>query len=202
MLNKFTKRDLYFCLLTGFITGFAVWKIFDYLHIVQLFPYIFLLGIVPGLWILGISLGYFLGQWLPFFSQFGKFAAIGFTNAAVDFGILNLLIASTGIASGIWYSGFKAISFLAAVIPSYFWNKHWAFDASRTSVGGFEFAKFFGVAVVSTFINTGVASFVVNYLQPVLGLTSQVWANIGAVAGSAGALIFSFAGFKFAVFKK
>ena len=210
---KFTKKDFYFSMVTGFITGFSAWNIFGYLEIAEFRNYSFawLMLIVPILWILGVNLGYFLGKWLVFFNQFGKFAAIGFTNGAVDFGVLNLLIANTGISGGGWYSVFKALSFVSAVIPSYFWNKYWAFyshhdlrqgDALISSGGGFQFAKFMSVAIVSIFINTGTASLVVNFVDPLGGLSVQVWANIGAVAGSAVALIFSFVGFKVAVFKK
>src|SRR3989344_4080113 len=202
---KFTQKDFYFSIITGLITGFSAWQIFKYLEITQFRDYSFawFLLVVPVLWIFGVNLGYFLGRWLSFFNQFGKFAAIGFTNAAVDFGVLNLLIANTDISSGGWYSVFKAISFISAIIPSYFWNKYWAFSAKGGSASGgegdgFEFAKFISVAVVSIFINTGTASLVVNYVNPLGGLSIQVWANIGAVAGSAVALVFSFIGFKIA----
>ena len=200
---QFSKKDLMFSLVTGLITGFAVWRIFNFLDVsrFQDISFAWFLLLVPVLWIAGVNLGYFLGKWLVFFNQFGKFAAIGFTNAAVDFGVLNLLIANSDISSGGWYSVFKAISFISAIIPSYFWNKYWAFQATE-SVSGFEFAKFISVAIVSIFINNGVASFTVNYIDPVYGLGPYVWANVGAVAGSAVALIFSFIGFKVAVFKK
>lgn len=255
-MYKFSKKDFYFSTVTGLITGFSAWRIFEYLkmppvhfgklvftgcpypsfapcsHYQYQFPWIFLVLAVPILWILGVLLGYFLGKWFNFFNQFGKFAAIGFTNAAVDFGVLNLLIANTDISSGGWYSVFKAISFLCAIIPSYFWNKHWAFrlDAERSdadvarvfgnqgpvpaaqrddnigsgtlNTGTFKFAKFMSVAIVSIFINTGTASIIVNYVDPLGGLNVQIWANVGAVAGSAVALVFSFVGFKVAVFKK
>ena len=51
-------------------------------------------------------------------------------------------------------------------------------------------------------INVGVASFIVNYINPFVGFTPEIWANIGAVMGSATALVFSFLGFKIFVFKK
>lgn len=207
---EFTKKDFYFSIITGLITGFSVWKIFNFLDIANFndISFAWLLLIVPVWWIMGVNLGYFLGKWLSFFNQFGKFAAIGFTNGAVDFGVLNLLIANTDISSGGWYSVFKAISFVSAVIPSYFWNKHWAFaieDGGSSSTSrrqGFQFAKFMSVAIVSIFINTGTASLVVNFVHPLGGLSVQIWANVGAIAGSAVALIFSFIGFKVAVFKK
>ena len=200
---RFTKKDFYFSVVTGIITGFSAWRIFEYLAVTKFWGYSFawFLLVVPVLWILGVNLGYFLGRWLKFFNQFSKFAAIGFTNAAVDFGVLNLLIVNTGISVGGWYPIFKGISFISAIIPSYFWNKYWAFEAVEGG-GGFEFAKFMSVAIVSIFINTGIASLVVNYVNPLGGLNLEVWANVGAVAGSAVALIFSFVGFKVAVFKK
>ncbi len=200
---KFTKKDFYFSILTGCITGFAAWRILTFLGRPTFIGHsmAWLMLITPILWVIGVNLGYFLGKWLGFFDQFGKFAAIGFTNAAVDFGVLNLLIAGTGISVGGWYPVFKVISFVSAVIPSYFWNKYWAFEAKEGG-GGFEFAKFVSVAVVSIFINTGAASLVVNYVHPVFGLNITQWANAGAVVGSAVALVFNFVGFKVAVFKK
>ncbi|MEK7076241.1 MAG: GtrA family protein [Patescibacteria group bacterium] len=199
----FSKKDFYFSIITGCITGFAAWQIFNFLDVVKFkdISFAWLLLFIPVLWIMGVNFGYFLGKWLTFFNQFGKFAAIGFTNAAVDFGVLNLLIANTGISAGGWYPVFKAISFVSAIIPSYFWNKYWAFESAEGG-GGFEFAKFMSVAIVSILINDGLASLIVNFVDPFRGLSPAVWANIGAVAGSAVALIFSFVGFKVAVFKK
>ena len=200
---KFTKKDFYFSIATGLITGFSAWKIFEYLEVSKFggYSFVWFLLVVPVLWILGVNFGYFLGKWFGFFNQFGKFAAIGFTNAAVDFGILNLFIAKTGETAGLYYAVFKGVSFVAATLHSYTWNKYWAFDAGQSRGSG-EFIKFFGVSILALAINVSVASFVVNLVPPVLGFDSKTWANVGAVAASAVALVFSFAGFKFLVFKK
>ncbi len=200
---KFTKRDLVFSVATGLITGFSAWRVFSFLKVPAYdgVSYAWLLITIPVLWILGVNLGYFLGRWFSFFSQFGRFVAIGFTNAAVDFGVLNLLIFTTGISAGIWYPVFKGVSFICAVIPSFFWNKYWAFEAGGTGGGWAEFLKFMSVMIVAVLINDGAASLVVNFVHPVLGLGAHAWANVSAVAGSAIALIFSFTGFKVAVFK-
>jgi putative flippase GtrA len=198
-----SKRDLIFSVATGLITGFSVWRIFDFLEVPMYggVSYAWLLVVVPVLWILGVNLGHFLGRRFSLFSQFGKFVAIGFTNAAVDFGVLNILIFATGVSDGIWYSVFKGTSFVCAVIPSFFWNKYWAFEAGGTGKGWAEFLKFMGVMLVAVLINDGAASLVVNYVHPVFGLGAHAWANVSAVVGSAVALIFSFTGFKVAVFK-
>ena len=218
---SFSKKDFWLSVITGFYTGFIAWRIFVFLGVPEFYrvtpfcsgidcillthpiSWAWLMAVIPVLWILGINLGYFLGRWFKFFTQFGKFSAIGFTNAAVDFGVLNLLIFYSGIAAGVYFSVFKAVSFLAAALHSYFWNKHWAFgSASREPIAWNEFFKFFGITVIAAIINTGSASAVVNIVGPQFELSSEAWANVGAVIGSAIALIASFIGFKKIVFRK
>ncbi|HEY4520595.1 MAG TPA: GtrA family protein [Candidatus Paceibacterota bacterium] len=202
---KFTKRDLSFSIFTGLITGILVWRIFLFLNVPEFrdITWSWLIIIIPILWIVGVNLGYFLGRLFSFFNQFGKFAAIGFTNAAIDFGVLNLLIHSTGTTEGFWYGVFKAVSFLAAVIPSYFWNKYWAFWSPGIMPASLkEFLKFLGVAVSAILVNSISATVIATFIDPALGFTPTAWANVAAAAGSALALIFSFAGFKVAVFKR
>ncbi len=223
-MGKFSKKDFYFSIITGLITGFIAWQIFEFLNIPILrwgyirticgivppcwdvykfsVPWIALIVFTPILWILGVNLGYLLGRWLAFFNQFGKFAAVGFTNAAVDFGILNLFISYSGVASGGLYSVFKATSFTVALLHSYMWNKFWVFKAGESRGGSVEFARFVTVAVLALLVNVGLASFVVNFVDPLFGFNENVWANVGAVIGSAVALAASFVGFKLAVFKK
>lgn len=201
---KFSKKDLLSSLITGFYTGFIAWRIFGFLQIpsVRGFSLAGLMVFVPVLWVLGVNLGYFLGRWFNFFNQFGKFAAIGFTNAAVDFGILNFLIFYSGSAAGILFSVFKGISFGVAAVHSYFWNKFWAFEAGQSAVSGREFFKFFSIIFIATLINVGIASIMVNVIGVKFGFSEEAWANIGAVIGSATALTISFVGFKKSVFKK
>ncbi|KKU76212.1 MAG: Glycosyl transferase family 2 [Parcubacteria group bacterium GW2011_GWA1_48_11b] len=201
---KFTKKDLFFSLATGFITGFSAWRIFSFLKVPELYGWSFawLIILVPVLWILGVNLGYFLGKWLPFFNQFGRFAAVGFTNAAVDFDVLNILIFLTGISAGIFYPVFKSVSFVAAVSLSYLWNKYWVFGAGQKQASGMEVVKFFTVSMFSLAINAGTASLIVNFMPPIYNLEPEAWANAGAVAGAAVALLFNFSGLKLIVFKK
>ena len=149
-----------------------------------------------------MNLGYFLGKWFAFFNQFGKFAAVGFTNAAVYFGILNVLIAWSEINRGFWYSVFVAVSFAIATLHSYFWNKYWVFSAGEEKVSGQEMGKFFVAYVIAGIVNVGTASGMIILLDPMFGLTNDQWANVGGVAGSAAALIVSFVGVKLTVFKK
>ena len=65
-----------------------------------------------------------------------------------------------------------------------------------------KLGKFFAAYVVAGLVNIVIASGLVNFLDPMFGLSSDQWANIGGVAGSAVALILSFVGVKLAVFRK
>ena len=200
---KFTKKDLMFSVITGFITGFIAWRVLIFLNVPEFagIPLVWLIVAVPILWILGVNLGYFLGKWLDFFNQFGKFSAVGFTNGAVYFGILNILIFFSGVNRGLWYSVFVAISFVVAVSLSYFWNKFWVFSADG-KINGKEFGKFFSVYLIAGLVNVSIASGVVNFMSPLFSLTLDQWANTGGVAGSAVALTFSFIGLRLKVFRK
>jgi putative flippase GtrA len=200
---KFTKKDLFFSIATGLIAGIILWLVFSFLGSKPILgvPYVSLIIIIPILWIIGVNLGFFLGKWFSFFDQFGKFAAIGFTNFAVNLGILNLLIYLSGIDSGFWYSAFVVISFIVAATHSYIWNKFWAFESKNKKVAG-EFAKFVVVSVIGAVINTAIATILVNVIGPKFGFSSVSWANIGSIAGSAVALIFNFIGFRLAVFNQ
>ncbi len=200
---KFSKKDLVYSIITGFTTGFIAWQIFDFLRVPEFHgvSFVWFVVIVPVAWIIGVNLGYFLGRWFNFFNQFGRFAAIGFTNAAVDFGILNLLIAWTGIVAGIYYSVFKATSFAIATLHSYFWNKYWTFEAGDSKNQSSEATGFFTVTIIAALINIAFASLLVNFVHPVFGLNAKVWANVAAIISSAFSLIFSFVGFR-VVFRK
>ena len=198
-----SKKDIIFSAVTGVITGLIIWRLAVYLNLPRVFglPYGLAPLIVPNLWLAGIWFGHFLGRWLKFFTQFGKYAAIGFTNAAIDFGILNLMLAYSGINSGWAYPVFRGLPATFAVAHSYCWNKYWVFGAGKSNGGKKELAKFVIVNAVAVSVNISVASVIVNYMS-LPNINPQIWANIGAVAGSAAALLFSFIGFKIIVFKK
>ncbi|HXV26599.1 MAG TPA: GtrA family protein [Candidatus Paceibacterota bacterium] len=203
-MRTLDRRDIVSALATGLTTGVIGWRILAFLGRplpLGVDPFV-LVPLVPFLWLAGVQLGYFLGRFMAFFTRFGRFAAIGFANAAVDFGVLYLLIGVTGFAAGVWFTVFKTFSFLVAMTHSYFWNKNWAFDSGSSRGGSREVLTFAAVSVLSLVVNVGVASAVVNVVGPLGGLDANAWAGIGAIAGSAVALIFSFAGYKMFVFHK
>ncbi len=200
----FKKKDFWVSIITGLITGFSVWQIANFLGVQRIanLSFAWLLVVVPVSWILGVNLGYVLGRFVPFFSQFGKFAAIGFTNAAVDFGILYLLIGISGNASGYFYVGFKTLSFVFAAIHSYLWNKFWVFESGDSQKLGREMGRFLLITISAAIINVLAAAIVVNVIGPKFGFMAEAWAGIGAAVGSATALVFSFVGFRTVVFRQ
>jgi putative flippase GtrA len=201
-LPRLSKGDVLFSVITGATAGLIVWRICEFLGIPRYggVSYGWLVMIVPTLWMAGVRFGYFLSRWHDGFAQFGRFSAIGFTNASIDFGVLNLLMAVTGLAAGFYFSLFKALSFAVATIHSYFWNKYWSFEALETGFGKVEMLKFFAAAGIAVLVNVTVASLAVNFGRPVLVFSPEQWANVGAVAGAAAALLVSFTGFKWIVF--
>lgn len=57
-----------------------------------------------------------------------RFGGIGILNTVVDFAVLNFLMFYFNIFRGTAVGGFAVFSFTAALVHSYFWNKHWAFN--------------------------------------------------------------------------
>ena len=136
------------------------------------------------------------------FRQAIKFVLVGALNTVIDLGVLNILILASGISAGLGYSIFKGISFIAAVVNSYFLNRSWTFRGGATSKTQKEFFQFFIASVIGFAINVSVASFVVNFIGPQFGIGAKLWANVGAILATLTAMFWNFLAYKFIVFKK
>ena len=134
--------------------------------------------------------------------QFLKFATVGVLNTGIDIGILNLIMAITGIYIGEWLILFNGISVSAAIINSYFLNKYWTFGANDTQKQGNEFISFVAVSLGGALINTSVVYLVSTFIDPLFGIDQEIWTNVGKVLAVALAWLWNFSGYKFFVFKK
>jgi len=150
--------------------------------------------------LIGLAAFHFLSGWIQVFWQIAKFVVVGGLNTFLDFAVLNVLIAFTGIAAGIGFTLFKAVSFSVAVINSYYWNKFWTFEARGRNKA--EFVEFLVVSLVGVGINVGVASAMVNLVEPLFGLGPVAWANLAALVATFVALTWNFLGYKLLVFRK
>lgn len=194
------RSDIIVALIIGEVSAWLALAIFKNLRVeivVWLLPVFLPILAMVGLWI-----AYIFGKKFPIIWQAAKFILVGILNTFLDLGVLNILISVSGITSGLNYSVFKGVSFLAAVINSYFWNKFWTFRKSATSESGKEFLQFFIVSAIGFGINVGVASLVVNIIGTQFAISEEIWANVGAVVATLIAMAWNFIGYKFIVFKR
>ena len=149
-------------------------------------------------------------------SQVSKFILVGGLNTLVDWGILSLLIfvsKNSGIASNkvifeifsvtiVYYTLFKAISFIIATTNSYIWNKFWTFKRKTTETIGKEFTQFIVVSIIGFLINVGLASFIFKFIATPGGLNLDQWGIIAAAFATVASMTWNFIGYKFIVFEK
>lgn len=71
----------------------------------------------------------------PIILQFAKFICIGLLNTALDFLLLNLFSQWFDIQPGRGLGMLNLLTFSAATIQSYFWNRAWAFGGDSQTLG-------------------------------------------------------------------
>lgn len=211
------KLDIIIALFIGEITALSFLVILKNIGAKEIELFYWILPLVfPILCLAGLWVAFLIGKKFLIIWQAGKFVLTGGLNTFLDLGALNFLIFISGISSGFYYSIFKGISFIIALINSYFWNKFWTFkktqpDKPLPSEKDFnikeaeksknKFLQFFAISVVGFGINVGTASIIVNFISPSFGLSSQIWANIGAIVAAFTGMTWNFLGYKFIVFK-
>jgi putative flippase GtrA len=194
------KGDIIVSLILGGIIGLFLAFILQGFGFSLFSPWV-LIPALPILAIAGVYIGELIGKKIPVILQLIKFSMVGFANTAVDFGILNLLMAMTGITSGKNIFFLNSISFVVAVTHSYFWNKFWTFKVKKTEATK-EFLQFLIVSIVGLLINGGIVYMITTWIKPMFGLTEVSWANAGKIVATVISLVWNFIGYKFIVFKK
>ncbi len=204
-----TKKDYFIGAVVGLCTGLLTAFIFWHLKID--FPYkmpVLIIGI-PILWAMGVWLGKFLSRRIPFFAQFGKFATVGFLSSAIDFSILNIVSAATGVTAGVIVGWINVPGFIVATVNGYLWNKLWVFKIPNVASAKLRvfanFPKFLAVTIVGLLINSGII-----ILLTLPGFTAIEWftmnpierLNVAKIIATAAALIWNFIGYKFIAFRK
>ena len=201
-----TKKDIRYSLVAGFLTGVCALLVFSNVQtlsflekfkvaIVFVTPLIFLIGFFV---LAGIS----KIPKLSIIQQIGKFGMVGILNTMVDFGILNLLIAFTGITSGISLAYLNGISFSVAVVNSFFWNRFWVFGEQQ-SVGGISgFFRFLLISVIAVGLNSAIVTVLATFVHAPFGLDQKTWINLAKIFATLFSLVWNFLGYKFIGFKK
>ncbi|HNS36336.1 MAG TPA: GtrA family protein [Anaerolineaceae bacterium] len=83
-------------------------------------------------------------------TRFLRFAVVGTIGAVIDFGIFNLLI-----WLGMRAIVASAISFIAAVISNFLWNRYWTYPDSRSKPLARQMVQFLLVSLVGLGIRAG-----------------------------------------------
>ena len=105
-------------------------------------------------------------------NRFLRFAVVGVVGAVVDFGIFNLLVGLVGIRALVA----SIISFLAAVISNFIWNRFWTYPDSRSKPIRHQLVQFGIVSMLGLAIRTGLFA----WLEPlVILLAGKGLAKIG-----------------------
>lgn len=136
------------------------------------------------------------------FREYLRFGVSGALNTTTDFIVLNALLWASGpvIASGA-YIAWKTISFLCALIQSYFLNKFWVFSSAKsTGIDAKESGRFFVISLIGFLINV-TGSFLTFFALSHAGVDSKIAGNIGAVIGTALTVFWNYNGYKAFVFK-
>lgn len=136
------------------------------------------------------------------FVRIFRFVIVGVLNTAVDFAVLNILVFLFGVgAHNQLYPVFKAVSFLVAVVNSYFFNKYWVFGGGARVSRVQEGTLFLVVSGIGFVLNICISTGVFIFVTSRFSLNPHVSANIGALVGSLLVLAWNFVGYKVFVFK-
>ena len=194
-----SKRDLISVLV---IAALVVAALFPTLANVQLLqyiplPYWFFYVLFPLFVAFGMFVANLIGKKAPVLWQIAKFALVGVSNTAIDFGVLNLLAGITSTFGGFGIAAINIFSFLTALFNSYFWNKTWTFDSKKKN----RFLPFFVVTLVGIFINTATVYILTNLVLPTVVADERLRPNVAKVFATALSMVWNFLGYKILVFK-
>jgi len=214
MILYMRKEDAVNSVIIGIFVACLILILRATLNIPQLSRILYLpavLLLLPLLSVGGMFIAGALGKKLRVLAQGARFLLVGGSNTLVDITILNVLTAATQQYAGVWFPMFKGISFLVAVVNSYFWNKYWTFAEQKNgkqntnqALGqkGKEFAQFVVVSGIGFLLNVATATVVVNVIGPQFDISEKAWGTMGALAGTLVVLTWNFLGYKFIVFRK
>ena len=134
-------------------------------------------------------------------AQFARFVVIGIMNTVINFAILNILSSIFNVTKGEKVIWIAIAAFVIATINSYFFNKRWTFK-DHASDEGQKFTGFLIVSIIGAGINSGTVYLITTHIDPMFGLSQQLWLNVAALGATGISLIWNFIGYKIFVFKK
>lgn len=135
-------------------------------------------------------------------NQLWKFATVGVINTGVDYVILLILSAITGITSGNGIIPLNIISFSVATVNSYYLNKRWSFGDQSQAQQGKKFSMFLLVSIIGVTINTAIVRVITTNVHPIANIDPHLWLIASKLVATGVSLVWNFVGYKIFVFKK
>ncbi len=204
-----SKKDLYAILAVGGIVGLLAQPVLQNVIVSILHrPADFLISFLVWLvFFVGAPVALyvclFLSRYAQVAYQFGKFAAVGVLNTFVDLGVFNLLalpiLSKALVLTQLQFVSFKAVSFVAANINSYFWNSRWTF--SNPAGNGSSVIGFYVVSLLGFVVNLLIA-WGTNFTLLFLHVSPSLAANGSILCAVVASMVFNFVGYKYFVFAK
>jgi putative flippase GtrA len=127
--------------------------------------------------------------------RFLRFAAVGVIGAVVDFGTFNILTNLVGI--GVVLS--SVLSFIAAILSNFTWNRYWTYPDSRSKPVPTQLIEFAIVSVVGLTIRTPIIAVLESPFRsmyeglsflPASIITAELLGNNSALAAGVLAVMF------------
>lgn len=153
------------------------------------------------LYLIGNFTLYKIGEKFTRLTTVVRFIIIGVLNTLVDLGSLSIFIYFSGLATGWYYTLFKALSFSLALANSYIFNNCFSFKQSDEQGKFFvKMAKFLTVSLGAFLVNIIIASSLNRF--NFLNLEPGNWGILAALLASLLGIVINFIGYKFWVFRK
>lgn len=131
--------------------------------------------------------------------QLVRFGIVGSLNTLIDIGVLNMLLSLDKANGTAHYFLWKTISFICALLNSFFLNKHFTFRVSGR-ISHSQVLRFTLITALGFFANVIIPSILVSILSLHTALSGVVIANIAALIGVGISLLINFFGYKYVVF--
>jgi putative flippase GtrA len=100
-------------------------------------------------------------------TRFFRFAIVGIFGAIVDFGTFNIMVGIIGVAA-VWAS---VLSFTAAIINNFVWNRYWTYPDSRSKKTRWQLTQFAIISIIGLAIRTPLFAFLDDRLSALIELS-------------------------------
>jgi glycosyltransferase involved in cell wall biosynthesis/putative flippase GtrA len=137
--------------------------------------------------------------------RFGRFAAVGASNAAIDVGVFNLLAALLPSHQPAQLAAYNTVAVALALANSYWWNSRWTFKQRLGSEWRWSTARrrllFTAQGLLNLAVNDAAVLIAATLLNRIGGLPAVGVANGSKVVGMVTASLVSFAFMRGVVFR-